>query len=169
MAIQFLRKDVLHDKRKTQLTTVLLIHKFLRRRWDTGLSYEGRNPHATANAQHLQLHNRPRKVYLQQSRGAVEASFLHDQWRNNVCDCLYGLHWETLSSSARAGGWESSVFLQLHLARLVILALVAQLLNYVLAAIKPVSVLLPHTIYQSIKSDTGTFGSIATWASQDRF
>lgn len=43
------------------------------------------------------------------------------EWRNCTCDSLDLLHWKALSGSIKSGGFEGPAFLQLHLARLVIL------------------------------------------------
>lgn len=50
------------------------------------------------------------------------SSSLLSKWRNSACDSLDILHWSANSKVAREGGWEHPNILQLHLARLVILA-----------------------------------------------
>jgi hypothetical protein len=50
------------------------------------------------------------------------SSTLLSKWRNSACDSLDILHWSANSKVAREGGWEHPAILQLHLARLVILA-----------------------------------------------
>ena len=47
---------------------------------------------------------------------------LASKWRNSACDCLDILHWPANGKTARNGGFENHIILQLHLARLLILA-----------------------------------------------
>jgi hypothetical protein len=47
---------------------------------------------------------------------------LATKWRNSACDCLDVLHWPANSKVARHSGFEHHTILQLHLARLIILA-----------------------------------------------
>ncbi|CAA9961592.1 Fungal trans domain containing protein [Pyrenophora teres f. maculata] len=46
---------------------------------------------------------------------------LASKWRNSACDCLDILHWPANGTTARNGGFENHIILQLHLARLLIL------------------------------------------------
>ncbi|CAH0052001.1 unnamed protein product [Clonostachys solani] len=92
------------------------------------------------------------------------------RWRNQTCDSLDLLHWEALSASIKSGGLEGPIFLHLHLARLVILAPVRELLDHVTdvtQASKPQ--LLPHTLYYYPRNEASWRRTMLTWFCQDRY
>lgn len=92
------------------------------------------------------------------------------RWRNQTCDSLDLLHWEALSASIKSGGLEGPIFLHLHLARLVILAPVRELLDHV-TQLTQVSKpqLLPHTLYCYPKNEVYWRRTMLTWFCQDRY
>ncbi|KAG9189474.1 hypothetical protein G6011_06342 [Alternaria panax] len=55
-------------------------------------------------------------------QGWLPTTRLATKWRNSACDCLDVLHWPANSKVARHSGFEHHTVLQLHLARLIILA-----------------------------------------------
>ncbi|CAG9988252.1 unnamed protein product [Clonostachys byssicola] len=92
------------------------------------------------------------------------------RWRNQICDSLDLLHWEALSASIKAGGLEGPIFLHLHLARLVILAPVRELLEHVTEVTQASKAqLLPHTLYCYPRNEASWRRTMLTWFCQDRY
>lgn len=92
------------------------------------------------------------------------------KWRNTTCDCLDVLHWEALSISAKAGGYESPVFLSLHLSRLLVLTPVKELFGYFHEfARSSQSCLPPHILYGGMESGQCDESTVMTWYCQDRY
>lgn len=92
------------------------------------------------------------------------------KWRNATCDCLDILHWDALSVSAKAGGFESTAFLSLHLARLVLLTPVKALLDFSYEfAGKPPGWLLLHKQYDINPRGEKSNTFVQQWWFQDRY
>lgn len=92
------------------------------------------------------------------------------RWRNKACDYMDVLHWEALGESAKAGGWEGPIFLKLHLARLVLLAPVKELLTLAEELIPDGRfVQLPHNVAWQRKDLTRCRQVVSTWARADRY
>ncbi|CAH0055209.1 unnamed protein product [Clonostachys solani] len=145
----------------TEFGTTIIIHFLLCRRWAADqflgdrLALDYQSPH------HTQLP--PRDRYL----GSVPE---YAKWRNYTCDCLDVLHFESAGLSVRRGGFEDSVFLHLHMSRLVILVPVAELLEYAHENINmSSSQFLPHHLYRLNRPDTKWRQAILTWVNQDRY
>ncbi|KAL2670289.1 hypothetical protein Neosp_014756 [[Neocosmospora] mangrovei] len=145
----------------TQFSTFVVLHMLLRRRWDT--SHYLTDSMSTVESPSSREPAPPITRYV----GEIPA---YVKWRNCTCDCLDLLHWQALSASAKGGAYESPVFLQLHLARLVILAPVRELLDHVSAVIQlGPSQLLPHSLYHVPDPNQEWGRTLLTWAYQDRF
>ncbi|KAI8711139.1 hypothetical protein NCS52_01489300 [Fusarium sp. LHS14.1] len=145
----------------TQFSTFIVLHMLLRRRWDT--SHYLTDSMTTVESPSSREPAPPITRYV----GEIPA---YVKWRNCICDCLDLLHWQALSASAKGGAYESPVFLQLHLARLVILAPVRELLDHVSAVIQlGPSQLLPHSLYHVPDPNQEWGRTLLTWAYQDRF
>ncbi|KAH6974520.1 hypothetical protein BKA56DRAFT_675945 [Ilyonectria sp. MPI-CAGE-AT-0026] len=145
----------------TQFATFIILHMLLRRRWET--SHYLTDSISAVESPSSRDSAPPKRRYV----GEIPA---YIKWRNYTCDCLDLLHWEALSASTKAGGFEGPVFLQLHLARLVILAPVRELLDHVSASIQPgSSQLLPHNLYHFPDPNRKWSRTLFTWAYQDRF
>ncbi|KAI1525638.1 Fungal-trans domain containing protein, partial [Pyrenophora tritici-repentis] len=89
---------------------------------------------------------------------------LASKWRNSACDCLDILHWPANGVTARNGGFENHIILQLHLARLLILVPV----DYV-QTFAAISVLDEHIVSganQGQELATARF-KVMQWAIQD--
>lgn len=67
--------------------------------------------------------------YLPRRHEDTQRNEIYRRWRDSACDSLDILHWEILGRSATVGGHESPIFLQLHLARIAILAPCPELLR----------------------------------------
>lgn len=143
----------------TDFGTTTLIHILIRRIWDAPWYIDTpKNPWSQYQS---------REDITPVSYPAVNPAF--SKWRNSTCDCLDVLHWEALSLSAKAGGLEGPVFLQLHLARLLLLTPVRQLFSHVQASRKLASnSLLPHDLYDVPEPDFECRQMITTWAKKDR-
>ena len=154
-----------------ELGTTALIQVLIRRIWDTiwYLDDPIKFPLQDHGPNHDQLQSEsqdPPIRYL-----ATIPKFT--KWRNRTCDSLDVLHWEAMSVSARASGLEGSVFLQLHLARLMILTPVRELLGHMLACRRSPAasngLLLPHDLYDVPISAQQYRKTILIWAHKDRF
>lgn len=108
---------------------------------------------------------------LQPAYLATSASFRN--WRNRTCDAFDVLHWEALGTSAKAGGYEDIVFLHLHLARLMTLTPMRELLSFIDAAKNPAYALdcslLPSELYDASPSKQHSLQVVAIWANKDRY
>ena len=164
-SIRLLWTELEAPKTTSAFTTAALIHMLIRRIWDAGRYlddpiYSWSNRKLSQSRQSLT--SEPIARYL-----GANSEFA--RWRNGTCDCLDVLHWTALSISAKAGGYESPVFLSLHLSRLLILTPVYDLLGFVHADSAPSSsCLLPHTLYHVVEFDQERRQIIMTWFQQDR-
>jgi hypothetical protein len=143
----------------TDFGTTTVIHMLIHRVWDAPWYID--NPKAPWSQY------QPREDIIPMGYPAAIPAF--SKWRNGTCDCLDVLHWEALSLSAKAGGLEGPVFLQLHLARLLLLTPVRQLFSHIQASRGFASnSLLPHDLYDVPEPDSECRQTIATWAKKDR-
>ena len=160
--IQDVLQKVWTDLRPRSLTdfgTTTLIHILIRRVWDA--------PWCIDNPKDLWPQYQGHENIKASCYPAIIPQFA--KWRNGTCGCLDVLHWEALSLSAKAGGLEGPVFLQLHLARLLLLTPVRQLFSHVQASRRFVSnSLLPHDLYDVPEPDSECRQTIVTWAKKDR-
>ena len=151
--------DLRPPRSLTDFGTTNLIHILIRRIWDA--------PWYTDNPKDPWSQYKPHES-ISMGYPAVIPSF--SKWRNGTCDCLDVLHWEALSFSAKAGGLEGPVFLQLHLARLLLLTPVKKLFSHVQAKSRRYASnsLLPHDLYDVPDPDSECRQTLITWAKKDR-
>lgn len=143
----------------TDFGTISLIHVLVRRVWDAPWYME--NPSASW-------------PQCQPSEGIIPVGYHAEldaflKWRNGTCDCLDALHWNALSLSAKSGGLEGPIFLQLHLARLLLLAPFRQLFSHVQTSQRsPSDCRLPQDLYYGSEPDHECRQAIASWVKRDR-
>lgn len=147
----------------SQFANVACIYALFHQHWDTIRRFQG--PFSTSNStqQDKSIRDNTRAPYP----AAIPAITL---WRNKACDYLDVLHWEALGSSAKAGGLEGPIFLELHLARLLLLTPMKELLT--LAEHRAFSkgfLQLPHNVEWHRTDPTSCRKTISTWAHRDRY
>lgn len=93
------------------------------------------------------------------------------KWRNGACDYLDVLHWESLAHSSRERGFEGPIFLKLHLARLLLLAPVRELLALTdhLTKHDAADRWLPHHLQPCRMSLPVCQETLHTWVTKDKF
>lgn len=93
------------------------------------------------------------------------------KWRNGACDYLDVLHWESLAHSSRERGLEGPIFLKLHLARLLLLAPVRELLALTdhLTKYDSADRWLPHHLQPCRMSLLACQETLQIWITKDKF
>ncbi|KAI0007892.1 hypothetical protein F4779DRAFT_642497 [Xylariaceae sp. FL0662B] len=155
----------------TSLGVSVLIHILIRRIWDASWYEDDSGRQSFPSGQSTP--GDPQSAAHDSSPRYLATVPEYAQWRNRTCDSLDVLHWDALSTSARAGGREDPVFLQLHLARLVILTPVRELFGY-LSTYKGLTgpsscPLLPSDLYDIPPCGQHCRQTISTWANRDRY
>ena len=92
----------------------IALHAIYEETWEVASYYERPLSHWTPSAIRDGTSHQPAKW--------VAANPTYSKWRNAACDCFDVLHWYANSKIAQASGVEHPFVLQLHLARVVLLA-----------------------------------------------
>ncbi|KAL1887121.1 hypothetical protein Sste5346_010427, partial [Sporothrix stenoceras] len=101
----------------------------------------------------------------------------YTKWRNSACDALDVLHWDALGTSAKSGGQEGPIFLQLHIARLAILTPVREVFGYIGSFRQTEKTLsgtadnpsLPINLYDMPLTQQHCRQVLSIWAIKDRY
>lgn len=113
----------------------------------------------------------PHPISSSPERQYLPAISSFTKWRNGACDYLDVLHWEAMANSARERGLEGPIFLKLHIARLLLLVPVNEMLALADHLTKQNSSgqWLPHHLHPCRLSLATCQDTILTWMSKDRF
>ncbi|KAK4556244.1 hypothetical protein LTR86_006941 [Recurvomyces mirabilis] len=161
-AVAKLHHQLTLDDGTSQFASTVLIHAVIKRSWDVSQYLNG-PLYTSESEEHSGSQQAPPATYL-----ASVPSF--PRWRNRACDSLDVLHWDALANSAKARGLEGPVFLQLHLARLLLLTPVKELLILTdLQSLDRSVIYLPHQLAWQRLSKATCERHISIWASQDRY
>jgi hypothetical protein len=92
------------------------------------------------------------------------------RWRNMACDSLDILHWDAIARSSAVAGHEGPVFLNLNLARLVLLCPVRELQAFFLAGVQERLTWKPSNgILKAMEQAKTNEQVILCWAIRDRY
>ncbi|ETS86940.1 hypothetical protein PFICI_00768 [Pestalotiopsis fici W106-1] len=116
--LENLHKHRCVDPELPDFSVAIIIHHIIQWNWQVERYYT--NPLSQWNPKEYGHGSSKPRNYVSPTHYPAEIPQIAD-WRNSACDCLDVLHWNAVSDSAKTGDFEGSVFLYLHLARLVLL------------------------------------------------
>ncbi|KAJ9613730.1 hypothetical protein H2204_014693 [Knufia peltigerae] len=147
-----------------ELSRVILIHGIIHRTWEVKTtvtqSFSRFEPSALKQTSNEVNHAEP--VW-------PPAVPLFNKWRNSACDCLDILHWSANAAIGAASGMEHPTVLHLHLARIVLLAPLEDILlfsHYLIRSSRESNRVFPHVSAAEAEAHRRR---IQRWAVQDQY
>jgi hypothetical protein len=146
-----------------ELSRVILIHGMYRRVWEVGryhnVSLSDWVPTALSEPPYRAMSE---NTITPPSKPVVS------RWINGSCDCLDVLHWSAQSTILQASGLEHPTILHLHLARLILLAPVADLQELAKAKLPQTRSHSESYLYSTMQ-EHALRNSLLKWVEQDQY
>ncbi|OAP56871.1 hypothetical protein AYL99_08983 [Fonsecaea erecta] len=147
-----------------EFSQILLINGLFHRTWEVQGVVTQSLSHFEPSAQKQASDNLQPKVPIW-----PPAIPLFSRWRNSACDCLDILHWSANATIGAASGMEHPTVLHLHLARVVLLAPLTDIVLYSYYLIRSSGELARFFPYVSSTEAEEHRQSIQRWAIQDQY
>ncbi|KAK4940933.1 hypothetical protein LTR10_019087 [Elasticomyces elasticus] len=161
-------QDLYIDKRLFpklgEFSHILLIHGLFHRTWEVRTAVTQSLSRFEPSAQ-----KQKSKQLTSEEPAWPPAVDLFARWRNSACDCLDILHWSANATIGAASGMEHPTVLHLHLARIVLLAPLNNIIlfsHYLIRSSKESNRLFPPVSPAEAEEHRGL---IQRWAVQDQY
>lgn len=147
-----------------EFSRILLIHGLFHRTWEIKATATQSLSLFEPSAQKQTSHENQSKIPIW-----PPANPLFNRWRNSACDCLDILHWSANAMIGASSGMEHPTVLHLHLARIVLLVPLNDIIlfsHYLIRSSKESSRLFPAVTSAEAEERRR---SIQRWAIQDQY